>query len=102
MANRTKPVTGAWHAYQARRNLVVTLFISFLPLGFFVARMHLGEVFSFAMLVVWIGIYLAGAWWLTQWHCPRCGKLFGDRLWMPRCMNCGLSKQELMAVVRGK
>ncbi|MFZ1050891.1 MAG: hypothetical protein WBP65_06225 [Candidatus Sulfotelmatobacter sp.] len=92
----------AWHSYVARRNLVVVLFLSFVLLGFMVARLKLGEVKDFAMLVGWICVYLAGAWWLTEWRCPRCGKIFANRLWTQRCISCGLSKDEVAVVVRRK
>ncbi|MGA8270527.1 MAG: hypothetical protein WB919_03145 [Candidatus Sulfotelmatobacter sp.] len=92
----------AWHSYVARRNLVVVLFLSFVFLGFIVARLRLGEVKDFAMLLGWIAVYLTGAWWLTEWKCPRCGKIFANRLWTQRCVSCGLSKDEVEVVVRGK
>jgi hypothetical protein len=93
----------AWHSYVARRNLVVVLFVSFLFLGFMIAKLKLGEAADFAILLFWVGVYLAGAWWLTEWRCPRCGKVFGHRLWTQRCISCDLSKDEILAVVaRGK
>ncbi len=92
----------AWHSYVARRNLVVVLFLSFLFLGFLVAKLRLGEAKDFVILLCWIAVYLAGAWWLTEWRCPRCGKVFGHRLWTQRCISCDLSKDELVAVVRKK
>jgi hypothetical protein len=91
----------SWHSYVARRNLVVVLFLSFLFLGFMIARLGLGEVKDFAILLAWVGVYLLGAWWLTEWKCPRCGKVFGHRLWTQRCISCNLSKTEIEAVVRG-
>jgi hypothetical protein len=92
----------AWHSYVARRNLVLVLFAGFVPLGFLVARLRMGEGYDFAMLLVWIAVYLAGAWWLTEWKCPRCGKVFGHRLWTQRCISCDLSKDEVQAVAQGK
>jgi hypothetical protein len=92
----------AWHNYVARRNLLVVLFVGFVPLGFLVARLRPGELASFAMLVIWIAVYLAAAWWLTQWKCPRCGNTFANRLWTQRCISCGLSKDEVAGVARGK
>ena len=92
----------AWHSYVARRNLMVVLFVSFLFVGFLVARLRLGEIADFGILFVWILVYLGGAWWLTQWPCPRCGKRFGDRLWMQRCSSCDLSKDDVAAAARGK
>ena len=80
----------------------MVLFLSFVFLGFMVAKLKLGEVKDFAMLVGWIGVYLAGAWWLTEWKCPRCGKIFANRLWTQRCISCGLSKDEVAVVVRRK
>jgi hypothetical protein len=93
---------GAWHSYVARRNLVVVLFVGFVPLGFLIARLKLGEIVSMSVLAGWIVVYLAGAWWLTQWKCPRCGKIFANRLWTPRCISCGLSKDEVAGAARGK
>jgi|SRR5271156_231510 len=92
----------AWHSYVARRNLVVVLFLSFVFLGFIIARLRLGEAKDFAILLGWVAVYLAGAWWLTEWKCPRCGKIFANRLWTQRCISCGLSKDEVEVVVRGK
>jgi len=92
----------AWHSYVARRNLVIVLFLSFVFLGFMIARLRLGEVKDLAMLLGWIAVYLTGAWWLTEWKCPRCGKIFANRLWTQRCISCGLSKDEVEVVVRGK
>jgi len=92
----------SWHSYVARRNLVVVLFLSFLFLGFMIARLQLGELKDFAILLAWVGVYLAGTWWLTEWRCPRCGKIFANRLWTQRCISCDLSKAEIEAVVRGK
>jgi hypothetical protein len=92
----------AWHSYVARRNLVVVLFMGLVPLGFLIARLKLGEIVSMGVMVSWIAVYLAGAWWLTQWKCPRCGNTFSNRLWTPRCISCGLSKDEAEAVARGK
>ncbi|HVI11051.1 MAG TPA: hypothetical protein VND65_22400 [Candidatus Binatia bacterium] len=92
----------AWHSYIARRNLVVVLFVSFVFLGFAVGRLKLGETADFAILLGWIGVYLLGAWWLTEWRCPRCGKVFGHRIWTERCISCDLSKQEIETVARGK
>jgi hypothetical protein len=92
----------AWHNYVARRNLVVVLFIGFVPLGFLVARLNMGEAVNIGVLVAWIAVYLAGAWWLTQWRCPRCGNIFANRLWTERCISCGLAKNEVAAVARGK
>ena len=86
----------------ARRNLVVVLFLSFLFVGFLVAKLKLGEAKDLVILVAWIAVYLAGAWWLTEWRCPRCGKVFGHRLWTQRCISCDLSKDEVVAVVRKK
>ena len=92
----------AWHSYVARRNLVVVLFVSFLFLGFMIGKLKMGEGKDFAILLAWVGVYLAGAWWLTEWKCPRCGKIFGNRLWTQRCISCDLSKDEVEAVARGK
>jgi hypothetical protein len=92
----------AWHNYVARRNLLVVVFVGFVPLGILVARLSLGQFASFVMLAVWIAVYLAAAWWLTQWKCPRCGNTFANRLWAQRCISCGLRKDELAAVVQGK
>lgn len=92
----------SWHSYVARRNLVVVLFLSFLFLGFAVAKLKLGEPADFAILALWIGVYLAGGWWLTEWRCPRCGKVFGHRIWTERCISCDLSKEEIASVARGK
>ena len=93
---------GAWHNYVARRNLVVVLFVGLVPLGFLIARLRLSEIVSMSVLAGWIAAYLAAAWWLTQWKCPRCGKVFGNRLWTQRCMSCHLSKDQVAAVARGK
>jgi hypothetical protein len=92
----------AWHSYVARRNLVVVLFLSFVFVGFVVARLRLGELKDFGILVGWIIVYLTGAWWLTEWRCPRCGKIFANRLWTQRCISCGLSKDEVAARARRK
>ena len=92
----------AWHSYAARRNLVVVLFLSFVFVGFAIARLGLGEIKDFAIMLAWIGVYLAGAWWLTEWRCPRCGKIFANRLWTQRCISCGLSKDEVAARARPK
>jgi hypothetical protein len=92
----------AWHSYVARRNLVVVLFVSFIFLGFMVAKLRLGELKDFGILVFWIAVYLTGAWWLTEWRCPRCGKIFANRLWTQRCISCGLSKDEVAARARLK
>ncbi|MFZ0773488.1 MAG: hypothetical protein WCA49_19870 [Candidatus Sulfotelmatobacter sp.] len=92
----------AWHSYVARRNLVVVLFLSFVFVGFLVAKLKLGEVKDLSILVGWIAVYLAGAWWLTEWRCPRCGKIFANRLWTQRCISCGLSKDEVAARARMK
>ncbi|MGA2413035.1 MAG: hypothetical protein ABSF59_01230 [Candidatus Sulfotelmatobacter sp.] len=92
----------AWHSYVARRNLVVVLFVSFLFLGFAVGKLKLGEPADLAILIGWVGVYLAGGWWLTEWKCPRCGKVFGHRLWTQRCINCDLSKEAVAAAARGK
>ena len=91
----------AWRSYVARRNLVVVLFLSFIFLGFAIGKMKLGEPADFAILLIWIGVYLAGGWWLTEWRCPRCGKVFGHRIWTQRCISCDLSKEEVAAVVKG-
>jgi len=88
----------SWHSYVARRNLMVALFLSFSLVGVLVARLKLGEGIDFAILAGWVAVYLLGAWWLTLWTCPRCGKRFGDRLWTPRCRSCGLEKEEIAAV----
>jgi hypothetical protein len=93
---------GAWRSYVVRRNLVVGLFLSFIVLGLVIGKLKLGEPTDFAILVAWIGVYLAGAWWLTEWKCPRCGKVFGHRLWTQRCINCDLSKEDVEAVAGGK
>jgi hypothetical protein len=92
----------AWHSYVARRNLVVVLFVSFVFLGFIIAKLSLSEIRDLALLVVWIAVYLVGAWWLTEWKCPRCGKVFANRLWTQRCISCELSKDEVAAVAKGK
>ena len=92
----------AWHNYVARRNLVVVLFVGLVPLGALIARLKLNEIVSMGMLLGWIAVYLAGAWWLTQWKCPRCGKEFANRLWTPRCISCGLSKDEVATAGQGK
>jgi hypothetical protein len=92
----------AWRSYVARRNLVVVLFLSFIFLGVMVGKLKLGEPTDFVILLLWVGVYLAGGWWLTDWKCPRCGKVFGHRLWTERCISCDLSKEEVAAVARGK
>ena len=92
----------AWHSYVARRNLLVVLFLSFIFLGFMIAKLRLGEIADFAILLGWIGVYLAGAWWLKEWRWPRCGKIFANRLWTQRCISCGLSKDEVAARARMK
>jgi hypothetical protein len=92
----------SWQSYVIRRNLVVLLFLGFIAVGVATAKLHLGEGMDFVVLLGWIAVYLAGAWWLTEWHCPRCGKVFGHRLWTERCISCNLSKKEIEAVVQGK
>jgi hypothetical protein len=92
----------AWRSYVARRNLVVVLFLSFILVGFAAARLNLGEPVDFAILIGWIGVYLLGAWWLTEWRCPRCGKVFGHRIWTERCISCDLSKNEIAATAHQK
>lgn len=92
----------AWRSYVARRNLVVVLFLSFIFLGLMVGKLKLGEPTDFVILLLWVGVYLAGGWWLTDWKCPRCGKVFGHRLWTERCISCDLSKEEVAAAARGK
>jgi hypothetical protein len=92
----------AWRSYVARRNLVVVLFLSFILLGFMIGKLKLGEPADSAILVGWIGVYLAGGWWLTEWKCPRCGKVFGHRLWTQRCISCDLGKDDVAMVARGK
>ena len=92
----------AWRSYVARRNLVVVLFLSFIFLGFMIGKLKLGEPADSAILVGWVVVYLAGGWWLTEWKCPRCGKVFGHRLWTQRCISCDLSKDDVEAVARGK
>jgi len=92
----------SWHSYQARRNLVVVLFLSFIFLGVAISKWKLGEAADFAILLGWIGVYLAGGWWLTEWRCPRCGKVFGHRLWTQKCISCDLSKDEVAAAARRK
>jgi len=105
MLNENSPLDAeryrrAWHSYVARRNLVVVLFLSFVFVGFVMARLKLGEIKDFAIMIGWIAVYLTGAWWLTEWRCPRCGKIFANRLWTQRCISCGLSKDE--AAARGR
>ncbi len=92
----------AWNSYVARRNLMVVLFVGFVPLGILIAKLKMGELVSFALLVGWIIVYLTGAYWFTEWKCPRCGKTFANRLWTQRCISCGLSKDEIGVVVQGK
>ncbi|HTC55595.1 MAG TPA: hypothetical protein VK706_04210 [Candidatus Sulfotelmatobacter sp.] len=92
----------AWRSYVARRNLVVVLFLSFIFLGFMIGKLKLGEPADSAILVGWILVYLAGGWWLTEWKCPRCGKVFGHRLWTRSCISCDLSKDDVAAMARGK
>jgi hypothetical protein len=92
----------AWHSYVARRNLVVVLFLSFAFVGVMVAKLRLGELKDFSILLFWIAVYLTGTWWLTEWRCPRCGKIFANRLWTQRCISCGLSKDEVAARARMK
>jgi hypothetical protein len=92
----------AWRSYLVRRNMVVLLFLSFVPLGVLIAKLKLGEPIDLAILVGWVCVYLAGGWWLTEWKCPRCGKIFANRLWTDRCISCDLSKNEVAAVARGK
>lgn len=92
----------AWHSYVTRRNLMIVLFVGFVPLGILIAKLKLGSLASLSVLLGWIVIYLTGAWWLTEWKCPRCGKTFANRLWTQRCMSCGLTKDELAAIERGK
>jgi len=92
----------AWRSYVARRNLVVVLFLSFVFLGFMLGKLKLGEPADFAILLGWVGVYLAGGWWLTEWKCPRCGKVFGHRLWTQKCISCDLSKDEVAAVAKQK
>ncbi len=92
----------AWRSYVARRNLVVVLFLSFILVGAVTAKLKLGEGVDFVILLGWIGVYLLVAWWLTEWRCPRCGKVFGHRLWTDRCISCDLDKKEIANVARGK
>jgi hypothetical protein len=92
----------AWTSYVTRRNLMIVLFVGFVPLGILMAKLKLGPVVSLAVVLGWIVIYLTGAWWLTEWKCPRCGRTFANRLWTQRCMSCGLTKDELAAMGRRK
>src|ERR1700733_3164003 len=92
----------SWRSYVARRNLVVVLFASFLFLGFMIGKLKLGEPADFAIMLIWVGIYLAGGWWWSECKCPRCGKVFGRRLWTQRCISCDLSKDDVAAVAKAK
>ena len=92
----------AWQSYVARRNLVVVLFASFVFLGLMLGKLKLGEPADFAILLGWMGVYLAGAWWLTEWKCPRCGKIFGNRLWTQRCISCGSARTTWRRWRRGR
>src|SRR5260370_41714708 len=90
----------AWHSYVARRNLVVVLFLSFIFLGFMIGKLKLGEPADFGIMLLWIGVYLAGGWWLTEWRCPRCGKVFGHRLGAQRSLNLVLWQNRGEGVAR--
>jgi hypothetical protein len=92
----------AWRSYVARRNLVVVLFLSFILVGYVTAHLKLGEAVDLGILLGWVCVYLLGAWWLTEWRCPRCGKVFGHRIWTERCISCDLSKDEIAAAARRK
>jgi len=92
----------AWNSYVLRRNLMVVLFVGFVPLGILIAKVKMSERVGFALLIGWIVIYLAGAWWHTQWRCPRCGQIFANRIWTQNCISCGLSKDEVAVVVQRK
>jgi hypothetical protein len=100
--NEIEKYRRAWRSYVVRRDLVVVLFLSFIFVGFITAKVKLGEAADLAILVAWVGVYLLGGWWLTEWRCPRCGKIFGNRLWTQRCISCDLSKDEVAAVAKGK
>ncbi len=92
----------AWNSYVLRRNLMIVLFVGFVPLGILIAKVKMSERAGFALLIGWVVVYLMGAWWHTQWKCPRCGKVFANRIWTQNCISCGLSKDEVDAVVQRK
>ena len=92
----------SWRSYVVRRDLAVGLFLSFIILGVVIGKLKLGEAADLGILVGWTGVYLAAAWWLTEWKCPRCGKVFGHRLWTQRCISCDLSKEDVESVARGR
>jgi hypothetical protein len=100
-----------WADYVARRNLLIFIFIGYVPWGvlMFLAKEYLALPKGVAegLIVVWfIAFPIAGIRY-QLWKCPRCGKGFAYTWWYSKsffarkCAHCGLSKREIATIALG-
>jgi Zn ribbon nucleic-acid-binding protein len=99
-----------WADYVARRNLLIFIFLGYIPWGvlMFLAKEYLGLPSRVAegLIVAWfIAFPIAGVRY-QLWKCPRCGKGFAYTWWYNKgffarkCAHCGLSKREIATIAR--
>ena len=99
----------AWNNYVRRRDLVLLVYIGYIPWGVGVivgVRLGLPEAAARVLIIGWFTVIpVATLRWLL-WRCPRCGGYFLFSGWYAKyfsrkCVGCGLSKKEIKAVLEG-
>ena len=90
-----------WNDYRARRAWFLLAFLSWMPLGVFVAfplyRRFRSNIPIYVVAVLGMAFFLITGLRLYAFRCPRCHKPFFHTLVFynvlsPRCMHCGLPK----------
>jgi hypothetical protein len=87
----------AWRSLRLRRWIAFGLFALYLPVvgTFALVFSHDPEREGAVAAKIWLAGCAIGTIWLSLFHCPRCGKLFGIS-WAfsnpiaRKCLHCGL------------
>jgi hypothetical protein len=84
-----------WKEYRRRRNLVIAVFLGYVPIGIafgaMTQRVYGSSVPSLVVAIVWLGLLLATLVRSASWPCPRCGRSYSG-FWAKACQHCGLTK----------
>jgi hypothetical protein len=85
-----------WKKYRRLRTQFVLAWLGFFPLLIVSSKQNIPQL-GYAVIFVWIVLFLFTGFRVYLWRCPRCGKQFGPTAGgiffnVQQCAQCGLPR----------